>query len=89
MFFLWLAVAGFIKHKRDHSSPILFIPYYFLMVNFYSLLGILKALSGNIQVTWSSPREKSIQQGISTMGKILSAIFIILPFILFLDIITQ
>jgi len=89
MTFLWLAVAGFLQHKNQHISPIFFIPYYFLMVNFYSLLGILKALSGNIQVTWSSPREKSGKQGISTKERILSILLIILPLILFLDIIAQ
>ena len=26
------------------------------MVNYYSLMGVITAIAGNIQVTWSSPR---------------------------------
>jgi len=55
--FLWLAQVGLLKSRNTHSSPIFFIPYYFLMVNYYSLLGVITALAGNIQVTWSTPRE--------------------------------
>jgi cellulose synthase/poly-beta-1,6-N-acetylglucosamine synthase-like glycosyltransferase len=54
--FLWLAQIGFLKSRDKHSSPLFFIPYYFLMVNYYSLIGVITALSGNIQVTWSTPR---------------------------------
>jgi cellulose synthase/poly-beta-1,6-N-acetylglucosamine synthase-like glycosyltransferase len=54
--FLWLAQVGLLKSRYKHSSPIFFIPYYFLMVNYYSLLGVITALAGNIQVTWSTPR---------------------------------
>tara|TARA_R110001583_G_scaffold1542_10_gene11995 strand:+ start:7250 stop:8506 length:1257 start_codon:yes stop_codon:yes gene_type:complete len=54
--FLWLAQIGFLKSKNKQISPLFFIPYYFLMVNYYSLLGVLTALAGNIQVTWSTPR---------------------------------
>ncbi len=54
--FLWLAQIGFLKSRDKHSSPIFFIPYYFLMVNYYSLIGVITALAGNIQVTWSTPR---------------------------------
>jgi cellulose synthase/poly-beta-1,6-N-acetylglucosamine synthase-like glycosyltransferase len=54
--FLWLAQIGFLKSRDKHSSPIFFIPYYFLMVNYYSLVGVITALAGNIQVTWSTPR---------------------------------
>lgn len=55
--FLWLAIVGFFKSKNEHISPLFFIPYYFLMVNWYSIIGIMKALMGNIQVTWSTPRD--------------------------------
>ena len=54
--FLWLAQIGFLNSKKTQLSPIFFIPYYFLMVNYYSLLGVISALAGNIQVTWSTPR---------------------------------
>jgi cellulose synthase/poly-beta-1,6-N-acetylglucosamine synthase-like glycosyltransferase len=54
--FLWLAQVGFIKAEQTRISKIFFIPYYFLMVNYYSLMGVITAIAGNIQVTWSSPR---------------------------------
>jgi cellulose synthase/poly-beta-1,6-N-acetylglucosamine synthase-like glycosyltransferase len=62
--FLWLAQVGLLKSRNTRSSPIFFIPYYFLMVNLYSLLGVLTALAGNIQVTWSTPRVSSEQKGL-------------------------
>ncbi|MBL4763661.1 MAG: glycosyltransferase family 2 protein [Colwellia sp.] len=54
--FLWLAQVGFLKAEQTHTSKIFFLPYYFLMVNYYSLMGVITAIAGNIQVTWSSPR---------------------------------
>lgn len=58
MLFLWLAIIGYHRQTRTKISPVFFYPYYFLMVNYYSLIGVVKALTGNIQVTWSTPREK-------------------------------
>ena len=54
--FLWLAQVGFLKTEQTQTSKIFFLPYYFLMVNYYSLIGVITAIAGNIQVTWSSPR---------------------------------
>ena len=54
--FLWLAQIGFLKSKQTEIAKIFFLPYYFLMVNYYSLIGVITALSGNIQVTWSTHR---------------------------------
>jgi cellulose synthase/poly-beta-1,6-N-acetylglucosamine synthase-like glycosyltransferase len=54
--FLWLAQVGFLKTEQTQISKIFFLPYYFLMVNYYSLIGVITAIAGNIQVTWSSPR---------------------------------
>lgn len=57
--FFWLAVVGYYKAEQKNISPAFFYPYYFLMVNYHSLLGIIQALQGNIQVTWSSHREQN------------------------------
>ena len=57
--FLWLAQIGYLRSHRQHISTAFFVPYYFIMVNFYSLLGVLTALRGNIQVTWSTPRSSN------------------------------
>lgn len=58
IFFLWLAMLGHIYRNNSYLPKVLYIPYYFIMVNYYSLMGVLNALKGNIQITWSSPREK-------------------------------
>jgi len=57
--FLWLAIIGYYKSGNQHISPLFYYPYYFLLVNYHSLLGIIQALKGNIQVTWSSSREQN------------------------------
>ncbi len=62
--FLWLAQIGLLKSKQKHTSPLFFLPYYFLMVNYYSLLGVITALAGNIQVTWSTPRVSAKQDSL-------------------------
>jgi len=72
--FLWLAQVGLLKSRNQHSSPIFFIPYYFLMVNYYSLLGVLTALAGNIQVTWSTPRVDANETNRLTMKFFLALI---------------
>ena len=78
--FLWLALAGYFQSKKNSetSSTILYIPYYFMLVNIRSLLGIISALRGNIQVTWNSPRAKQNQGSLSISSKIFSCIFLAL-----------
>jgi cellulose synthase/poly-beta-1,6-N-acetylglucosamine synthase-like glycosyltransferase len=82
--FLWLAIVGFLKQRQEQISPLFFYPYYFLMVNFYSLLGIAKALAGDIQVTWESPRASqdadmiSAGQKVTAIGLGLVNIFILI-----------
>lgn len=55
---LLLVLTGIGYFVRDKNSlPVLIsLPYYFVMVNLFSLKGILRALSGETQVTWSSAR---------------------------------
>lgn len=64
--FLWLALAGYYQTQKDPSGnstkAIFYYPYYFMLVNIRSLFGIISALKGNIQVTWSSPRADQIEQ---------------------------
>ncbi len=56
--FLFLAQIGLLRANKEKTHAAFTIPYYFLMVNYYSLFGVLTALAGSIQVTWSSPRHK-------------------------------
>ncbi|MFC1747511.1 glycosyltransferase family 2 protein [Pseudomonadota bacterium] len=67
--FLWLAMIGYSKSKNEKISPLFFYPYYFLIVNYHSLLGVIQALQGNIQITWSSPREKSSGETVASKVK--------------------
>ena len=59
--FFFLALIGWIKSKQEHISPLFFYPYYFALVNLNSLLGIYRALRGDIQVTWSTSRSSGMQ----------------------------
>jgi len=74
--FLWLAQIGLLKSRNTHSSPIFFIPYYFLMVNYYSLLGVITAIAGNIQVTWSTPRTNETEKELLTNNIVLVLIVV-------------
>ena len=77
--FFWLAITGYLKQNQQVISPIFFYPYYFLMVNYYSMIGIFKALLGNIQITWSSPRAAINENKISSKEKLIAGILFILP----------
>jgi cellulose synthase/poly-beta-1,6-N-acetylglucosamine synthase-like glycosyltransferase len=54
----WLASIGFIKSDDKNLANIFYYPFYFLIVNYQSMLGVLAALQGNIQVTWSTARSQ-------------------------------
>lgn len=85
MAFLWFAIVGYIKQNQSSIPAIFFYPFYFLMVNFYSLVGIIKALSGNIQVTWSSPRASVDDSPLSFKELIIIALLFVLPLIILVD----
>lgn len=85
MLFLWLAIIGFLKQQQKQISPLFFFPYYFLMVNYFSMVGIIKALSGNIQVTWSSPRKNQQHQILSFKEKIICLILFVSPLFILSD----
>lgn len=53
---LLLAWAGYRAEDKNRLPAWLSFPYYFVMVNLYSLRGILRALRGETQVVWSSAR---------------------------------
>ena len=53
---LLLAWAGYRAEDKNRLPMWLSFPYYFVMVNLYSLKGIIKALRGETHVTWSSAR---------------------------------
>lgn len=85
MLFLWLAIIGFLQHQKQDLSKAFFIPYYFLMVNYFSMIGVIKALSGNIQVTWSSPRQNLNNQKISAKAQFIAFLLAIAPVFIAID----
>jgi hypothetical protein len=52
-------------------------------VNFYYMVGVIKALSGKIQITWSSPRTTVQENQISSKEWLVAVMLIVLPIILF------
>lgn len=58
---LLLAGVGHLVPNKNVLPVWVSVPYYFVMVNLYSLRGILKALRGETQVTWSSARPEQEQ----------------------------
>lgn len=53
---LLLAGIGHMVPEKNALPVWVSVPYYFVMVNLYSLRGILKAVRGETQVTWNSAR---------------------------------
>lgn len=53
---LTLAGVGHLITDKNALPVWISVPYYFVMVNLYSLRGIAKAVRGETQVTWSSAR---------------------------------
>ncbi|EMP55585.1 family 2 glycosyl transferase [Marinobacter santoriniensis NKSG1] len=53
---LLLALVGSFSSRKNELPAWLALPYYFVAVNWYAVRGIVKALQGQTQVTWSSAR---------------------------------
>jgi len=54
--FIWSAMLGKLLKNRPTTPLIFLYPYYSYLVNINSLIGVLKSLGGNVQVTWSTQR---------------------------------
>jgi len=92
--FLWLALIGYFQSIRnpDNSnsgSVVFYYPYYFILVNYRSLVGIVSALRGNIQVTWSSPRVDQNTSSISTSVNLGTLLFLLVSGLVLLNAIVQ
>jgi acyl carrier protein len=64
--FYALATAGAVLRKRSNLGLILYVPYYFCLVNIASARGIAEAYRGKTYTTWSTARadeQKSIDEG--------------------------
>lgn len=56
-----LALAGAVLRERINLPFILYVPYYFCLVNIASWRGIVEAYKGKTYTTWSTAREDSSQ----------------------------
>ena len=58
-FFYAAALAGWLLERREIKIKMLFIPYYFCMMNYAILAGIRRYVAGKQQVTWDKAKRKS------------------------------
>lgn len=56
--FYFFALVGLLRKKNEHIARIFYIPYYFCLVNWASLRGILENYSGKTYTIWSTVRER-------------------------------
>ncbi len=57
--FIWSILSGKLFKNRSACPSILLIPYYFYLVNINSMKGVLQSLRGEVQITWSTPRDQN------------------------------
>jgi len=54
--FLWCAYIGHLFSSYSRINPIFYFPYYFIVVNIASLVGVFRSLKGEVQTTWDTSR---------------------------------
>jgi len=57
--FIWSILSGKLLKNSSACPSILLIPYYFYLVNINSMKGVLQSLRGEVQITWSTPRDQN------------------------------
>jgi cellulose synthase/poly-beta-1,6-N-acetylglucosamine synthase-like glycosyltransferase len=58
--FYLLAALGWAVKRRRNAPKIVYLPYYFCLVNLASLLAILKFATGSLSPTWQTIRHESL-----------------------------
>ncbi len=56
--FYLLAVVGWLQSRREEIARMFYIPYYFCLVNWASLKGIIENYTGRTYTVWNTVREK-------------------------------
>lgn len=56
LLFCWLAYIGYLFAESNRTLPVFHYPYYFILVNLASLIGVIRSLCGHVQATWSPSR---------------------------------
>jgi cellulose synthase/poly-beta-1,6-N-acetylglucosamine synthase-like glycosyltransferase len=59
--FVWFILLGQSLKDNVACPSLLLIPYYFYVVNFNSMKGVLQSLRGDVQITWSTPRDQKVE----------------------------
>jgi cellulose synthase/poly-beta-1,6-N-acetylglucosamine synthase-like glycosyltransferase len=59
-FFYLLAGLGWMLQTRSKCPKLLYLPYYFCLVNLASLFGIFKLLTGSLSPTWQTIRQEAV-----------------------------
>lgn len=54
--FCWLAYGGYLFAKSEKGWPILYYPYYIMLVNLASIIGVSRSLRGSVQIVWNPSR---------------------------------
>jgi cellulose synthase/poly-beta-1,6-N-acetylglucosamine synthase-like glycosyltransferase len=57
--FCLIAYVGYLLSSKDEIPPVFYYPYYFILVSFASVVGIVRSIRGNVQTTWHHIREKN------------------------------
>lgn len=87
--FFWLAMLGYLQSHSKQIPAAFFYPFYFLMVNTYSLFGLWQAILGNVQITWSTPRAQQdkknnpFKKQIIMSALFLSTLYLLIDVLLF------
>jgi cellulose synthase/poly-beta-1,6-N-acetylglucosamine synthase-like glycosyltransferase len=76
--FVWFVLLGRLLKDSEEFPSVLLIPYYFYLVNFNSMKGVLQSLRGDIQITWSTPRDQQTHTTGMKLGSVLAFIGLIL-----------
>jgi len=53
-----LAALGWAANRKGRAPRVLYVPYYFVLVNLAAALGVLKCLTGSLSATWSTVRQE-------------------------------
>ena len=56
--FVWSILLGKILKDWSACPSVFLIPYYFFLVNINSMKGVIQSLRGQVQITWSTPRDQ-------------------------------
>ncbi len=83
--FSWSILLGKLLKDGTACPSVFLIPYYFYLVNINSMKGVLQSLRGEVQITWSTPRDQNAAiSRVNVKNLLASSVFILLTVWLFL-----